>query len=154
MHGCQSGRALSNRRRTLVCVALMCKENTILTDGVLFWLRKAHSNLRPVAVPKISCSLFAHEISTAATRSPPSSRPRRQSARSPPGIRRSIPDLLHRPEKRKTPPGWAVRHSDKLPEKTQISMILRQKSSKSAKDSCGFFLISRKSSFFSGATQF
>ena len=37
----------------------------------------------PVAVPKISCSLFAHEILTAATRSPPSSRHWRRSCRSP-----------------------------------------------------------------------
>jgi hypothetical protein len=49
---------------------------------------------------------------------------------------------------------WAVRHSDKLPEKTLISLILRQKSSKSTKDFCGFFLISEKTSFFSGASQF
>jgi hypothetical protein len=34
----------------------------------------------------------------------------------------------------------AVRHSDKLPEKTLFSLILRQKSSKSAKDFCGFSL--------------
>ena len=39
--------------------------------------------LRPFAVSKISCSLFAHEILTTATRSPPSSCPRQQSARSP-----------------------------------------------------------------------
>ena len=37
----------------------------------------------PVAVPEILCSLFARRISTAATRSPPFSRPRRRSARSP-----------------------------------------------------------------------
>ena len=37
----------------------------------------------PVVVPKISCSLFAHEILTTATRSPPSSCLRQQSARSP-----------------------------------------------------------------------
>ena len=42
-----------------------------------------HVSGSPVVVPKISCSLFAHEILTTATRSPPSSCPRQQSARSP-----------------------------------------------------------------------
>ncbi len=41
------------------------------------------SATRPIAVPEILCSLYAHRISTAATPSPPSIRHRRRSARSP-----------------------------------------------------------------------
>jgi hypothetical protein len=49
---------------------------------------------------------------------------------------------------------WAVHHSDKLPKKVLISLIYRQKSWQSTKDSCGFFLISRKPFSFLGAPQF
>ena len=53
------------------------------------WMSSATKHLRPPPTP--------------ATRSPPSPCHRQRSARSPPGTRRSMQDLLHKPEKRTKP---------------------------------------------------
>ena len=49
---------------------------------------------------------------------------------------------------------WVAHHSDKLPKKALISLIHRQKTWQSTKDSCGFFLVLGKPSSFLGASQF
>ena len=49
----------------------------------------------PVAVPEISCSLFAREISTAATRSAPFIRHWRRSPRSPTGPHPDTEGIIH-----------------------------------------------------------
>ena len=73
-------------------------------------LKKSFIHFSPVAVPEILCSLFARRISTAATRSPPFTRPRRRSARSP------LPD----------PPGRGKsRENQTLPSRASPAIINR-----------------------------